>query len=34
MAGVKNMRDDLLDVGDSEIKAICAKRGVSGDYGK
>lgn len=34
MAGVKNMRDDLLDVGDSEINAICAKRGASGDYSK
>ena len=34
MAGVKNMRGDLLDVGDSEIKAICAKLGASGDYGK
>lgn len=37
MAGVKNMRDDLLDLGDSEINAICAKlgaSGASGDYGK
>ena len=34
MAGVKNMRDDLLDVGDSEIDAICAKLGASGDYVK
>ena len=34
MESVKNMRDDLLDVGDSEINAICAKRGASGDYGK
>lgn len=34
MAGIKNMRDDLLDVGDSEINAICAKLGVSGDYSK
>ena len=34
MESVKNTRDDLLDVGDSEINAICAKRGASGDYGK
>lgn len=34
MAGVKNMRDDLLDVGDSEIDAICAKLDAPGDYGK
>lgn len=26
MAGIKNMRDDLLDLGDSEIKAIYAKK--------
>ena len=31
MAGIKNMRNDLLDVGDSEINAICAKLGASGD---
>lgn len=31
MAGIKNMRNDLLDVGDSKINAICAKLGASGD---
>lgn len=34
MAGIKNMRDDLLDLGDSEIKAICVKLDASGDHGK
>lgn len=34
MAGVKNMRGDLLDVGDSEINAICAKLDALGDCGK
>lgn len=34
MAGIKNMRDDLLDLGDSEINAICAKLCASGDCGK
>lgn len=34
MAGVKNMRNDLLDVGDSEINAICAKLDAPGDCGK
>lgn len=34
MAGIKNMRDDLLDVGDSEIKAICVKLDALGDHGK
>lgn len=34
IAGVKNMRDDLLDVGDSEINAICTKLDVPGDCGK
>lgn len=34
MAGIKNMRDDLLDVGDSKINAICAKLGAPGDYVK
>lgn len=34
MAGVKNMRDDLLDVGDSEINAICTKLDAPGDCGK
>lgn len=34
MAGVKNMRDDLLDVGGSEINAICARLDAPGDCGK
>ena len=34
MAGVKNMRDDLLDLGDSEIDAICAKLDAAGNYVK
>lgn len=34
MAGIKNMRDDLLDLGDSEINAICVKLDASGDHGK
>lgn len=34
MAGVKNMRDDLLDVGNSEINEICVKLDASGDCGK
>lgn len=34
MAGIKNMRDDLLDVGDSEINAICVKLCAPSDYGK
>lgn len=34
MASVKNMRNDLLDVGDSEINAICAKLCAPSDYGK
>lgn len=34
MESVKNMRDDLLDVGDSEIDAICAKLCAPSDYGK
>lgn len=34
MAGVKNMRDDLLDVGDSEINAICTKLDAPDDCGK
>lgn len=34
MAGIKNMRDDLLDLGDSEINAIYAKLDASGNRGK
>ena len=34
MAGVRNMRDDLLDLGDSEINAIYAKIDASSDYSK
>lgn len=34
MASVKNMRNDLLDVGDSEINAICVKLCAPSDYGK
>ena len=34
MESVKNMRDELLDVGDSEIDAICSKLDAAGDYVK
>lgn len=34
MADIKNMRDDLLDVGDSEINVICVKLCASSDYVK
>lgn len=34
ITGVKNMRDELLDVGDSEINAICAKLDAPYNCGK
>lgn len=34
IAGIKNMRDDLLDLGDSEINAICVKLCAPSDYDK